>query len=233
MQRSLRRKIKTERMENIYFTSQQVRAARCSQKPCTTFGIFLPFSSDLSWMLKLLFLLWFSPSQRKAWRTFLSLYVLFPVLQGKVAPASAGTLNKASVGEKVSECFAGVQHSCTLRSSPGMETDEKRERCGKKKDVVIIEVHPSEDKQKGPICSILLCAPCISYRQRCLHKGPGKCGSFMLSWLSHKWLLKVEIIKKPCVSLGSRADKFSPMSLWSIATLNIWFVFHWDWQRTC
>lgn len=36
-----------------------------------------------------------------------------------------------------------------------METDEKRERCGKK-DVVKIEVHPSEDEQQGPICSTLL-----------------------------------------------------------------------------
>lgn len=96
------------------------------------------------------------PQPEKGFKDFpLSLFVLFPVLQGRVAPASAGTLNKALVREKVSECFAGVQHSCTLRRTPGMETDEKRERCGKK-DVVKIEVHPSEDEQQGPICSTLL-----------------------------------------------------------------------------
>lgn len=232
MQRSLRRKIKTERMENISFTSQQVRAARCSQKPCTTFGIFLPFSSDLSWVFKPLFLLWFPPQPEKGFKDFpLSLFVLFPVLQGRVAPASAGTLNKALVRKSVS-----VLQVCSILVPSGDPQEWRRmrkERDVVKKDVVKIEVHPSEDEQQGPICSTLLWAPCISYRQRCLHKVPGKCGSLMLSWLSHKWLLIVEIIKKPCVSLGSRADKFSPVSLWSIATLNIWFVFHWDRQCTC
>lgn len=89
-------------------------------------------------MFKLLLLLWFHSWPEKGLKDF-PLFVLFPVLQGKVAPARAGTLNMGLAGEKVNECFAGVQHSCTLRSSPGMETYEKRERCGKK-DVVKIEV---------------------------------------------------------------------------------------------
>lgn len=125
-------------MENTSFTTQQVSTVRSLQKPCTTFGIFLFFSSDLSWMLRLLLLLWFHPWLEKGLKDS-PVFVFFPVLQGKVASARAGTLNMGLAEEKVNECFAGVQHSCTLRSSQGMETDEKRERCDKK-GVVRIEV---------------------------------------------------------------------------------------------
>lgn len=71
----------------------------------------------------------------------LSLFVLFPVLQGKVAPARVGALSTGLAGEKATECCAGVQHSRSLRSSPGMETDEKTERCGKKGVVKIVVLH--------------------------------------------------------------------------------------------
>lgn len=132
MQSSLRKKIKTERVENISFTTQQVKAVRCSQEPCTTFGIFLPFSSNLSWMLRLLLLLWFHPWPEKGLKDFPLSLCFIPC----IAPARGGALNMGLAGEKVNKCFCRCAAFLYPQKFPSNGDGWEKG----KKDVVKIEV---------------------------------------------------------------------------------------------
>ena len=217
---SLRRKIKIERMENVSFTTQQVGPVRSSQELGTMLGTFLPLSSDLScagcsWSCRPL---------------CLSLCFTLCIAREKCPRQGRNLEGGLGWREVVTGCFAGVQHSRSIRSSPEMETDEKRERSGQNQS-------PAAQRVSVGGWSEVLCSavPCTSYRQRRSYKAPGKHGrqSFMLSWHWHKWLLKVEIRKRPHIPLWSWADKFSSRSQPSMATLDKWFAFHRDWQRIC
>lgn len=120
-------------MENTSFTTQQVSTVRCLQEPCTTFGIFLTFSSDLSWMLRLLLLLWFHSWPEKGLKDLPLSLCFFPCIAKESFPSQGRNLEQGVGWRETQWGFAGVQHSCTLRSSSGMEADEKRERGGKKR----------------------------------------------------------------------------------------------------
>lgn len=136
MQSSLRRKIKTEGVENISFTTQQVKAVRCSQEPCTTFGIFLPFSSDLSRMLRLLLLLWFHPWPEKGLKDFPLSLCFIPCIARESCPSQGRSLEHG-FGWRESQqmfcrCAAFLYPQKFPRNGDGWEKG--------KKDVVKIEV---------------------------------------------------------------------------------------------
>lgn len=70
------------------------------------------------------------PQPKKGFKDFpLSLFALFPVLQGRVAPASAGTLNKALVRKSVS-----VLQVCSILVPSGEPQEWRQMR--KERDVV-------------------------------------------------------------------------------------------------
>lgn len=138
MQSSLRRKIKTEGVENISFTTQQVRAVRSSQEPCPTFRIFLRFSSDLSRILRLLLLLWFHPWPEEGLKDFPLSLCSIPCIARKSCPSQARHLEHGLGWRESQEGFCRCAASLYPQKFP-RNGDRWEERCGKK-DVVKIEV---------------------------------------------------------------------------------------------